>query len=208
MISIYTGTPGSGKSLHMASKIKGVLRRRNCMVITNFEIDRNKVPNGGYLVILDTDQLTPQNIKSIARDFWETRGEKIQESRIFLFIDEAQLFFNSRTWMKNQQKGWIDFFTQHRKLGFDVILCAQFAEMIDRQVRSLIEYQFIHRKVSNFGGMGFVAGIILFFVGLLTFGKLFVAIKVWYPINQRVGVDFFIARKGLYGIYDTYKIWE
>ena len=38
------------------------------------------------------------------------------------------------------------FFSQHRKLGYRVILVAQFSEMIDKQIRALIEYEYIHRN--------------------------------------------------------------
>ena len=38
-------------------------------------------------------------------------------------------------------------FSQHRKLGYRVILIAQFDRMLDRQIRSVLEYEYIHRKV-------------------------------------------------------------
>lgn len=208
MIEIFTGTPGSGKSLHAASRLCGLLRSGH-LVITNFEIDRKRVPNPDLLVTLDNTKLkTPKFIRSVVDDYWQTTGKHIKEGQIILFVDEAQLLFNSREWSKTQGSGWISFFTQHRKYGVDVVLIAQFIEMIDRQVRSLIEYEHIHRKISNFGGVGLIAGIFLLLVNLFTFGKLFVGIKIWVPLKQRVGAEFFVARPGLYKIYDTYKVWE
>ena len=56
--------------------------------------------------------------------------------------------------------------------------------MIDKQIRSLIEYEYIHRKVSNFGVVGKV-------MSMVTFGKLFCAVKMWYPLNERLGAEFF-----------------
>ena len=69
--------------------------------------------------------------------------------------------------------------------------------MIDRQIRSLIEYEQIHRKVSNFG----IKGKIL---SLCSGGNLFVSVKVWYPMNEKVGSEFFHAHKRYYSLYDTF----
>lgn len=208
MIDIYTGTPGSGKSLHVASRLCGLLRS-NHLVITNFEVDRKRIPNPEMLVILDNSRLkNPKAVRGIIDDYWQSVDKPVHEGAIVLFIDEAQLLFNSREWSKTQGSGWISFFTQHRKFGLDIVLVAQFMEMIDRQVRSLIEYEYIHRKVSNFGGMGLIAGFVMFLINCFTFGKLFVAVKIWVPLKQRVGAEFYIARPGLYKIYDTYKVWE
>ena len=86
-------------------------------------------------------------------------------------------------------------------LQFDILVRSQFDRMLDRQIRSLIEYEWIHRKVSNFG----VAGKIF---SLLFGGKLFVAVKVWYPMKQKVGSEFFMFKKRYSGIYDTYALFS
>ena len=114
-----------------------------------------------------------------------------------LVVDEAQLLFNAREWGKNGRSEWLSFFTQHRKYGYHVVLVAQFDRMIDRQIRSLIEYEFIHRKVSNFGVKGFL-------LSLAMGGKVLVAVKMWYPLKERISAEFFRARKRYFRIYDTY----
>ena len=81
-----------------------------------------------------------------------------------------------------------------------VVLVAQFDRMLDRQIRSLIEYEWIHRKVSNFGIQGKI-------FSLLFGGKLFVAVKVWYPMKQKVGSEFFMYKKKFSDIYDTYALF-
>src|ERR1035437_2581100 len=43
MITLYTGTPGSGKSLHSAKKIFETLLYQKINVIGNFEINRDVV---------------------------------------------------------------------------------------------------------------------------------------------------------------------
>ena len=76
------------------------------------------------------------------------------EDQILLVIDESQLIFNARDWQKAGREKWLSFFSQHRKYGYHIILVAQFDRMIDRQIRSLIEYEYVHRKVGNYGIKG------------------------------------------------------
>lgn len=64
-----------------------------------------------------------------------------------LILDECQLIFNSRKWDKNFS--WIEFFTQHRKLGWHVILIAHSIEMIDSQIRPLAEYSSTFRNLQK-----------------------------------------------------------
>lgn len=194
MICLYSGTPGSGKSLHTASNIKARLAL-NKPVICNFQIDLEKVRHPEMFTYVENESLTPVFLAEYAAKYFD--GKKVKEEEIFLIIDEAQLLFNAREWQSVNASGWISFFTQHRKMGYHVILVAQFDRMIDRQIRSLIEYEFIHRKVSNFG----LAGKIMSSVAL---GKLFVSVQMWYPLKEKVGSEFFVARRGLYRLYDTY----
>ncbi len=193
MIMLYSGTPGSGKSLHTASKIIACSRFGR-PVIGNFECDLHKYPKARY-TYMPNHKLTPDFLIGYSRDFFA--GKKIREGAILLVIDECQLLFNSRDWQQRGRNEWLSFFTQHRKYGFDVILIAQFDRMIDRQIRSLIEYEFIHRKMSNFG----IGGKIL---SLLFGGNTFVAVQMWYPLKLKVGSELFHARKYLYSIYDSY----
>ena len=92
---------------------------------------------------------------------------------------------------------WIQFFSQHRKYGYSVILVAQFDKMIDRQFRALLEYEYVHRKVSNFGMVGWL-------MSLLFGGKAHVCIQRYYPLSQRLGASWFFARKSIFRMYDSY----
>lgn len=92
------------------------------------------------------------------------------------------------------------FFTQHRKYGYDIVLVSQFDRMIDRQIRSLIEYELVHRKVSNYGLIGKI-------LSMISIGNLFVSVKIWYPMKEKVGSQFFKAHKKYYSLYDTYNIF-
>lgn len=144
---------------------------------------------------IENDSLKPDYLIDYAMDYFQ--GSKVKEGTILLVIDECQLIFNAREWNIKGRNEWLSFFTQHRKYGYDVILVAQFDRMIDRQIRALIEYEQIHRKVSNYG----IKGKIL---SLFCLGNLFVSVKVWYPMKEKVGSEFFVAHKKYYSLYDTF----
>lgn len=200
MIYLYSGTPGSGKSLHTACVIYWTLRRK-LPVIANFPIALNHIskkhPEKLLFEYWDNMELTPSRLVEYARDYWSKKKRPVKEGELLCIIDESQILFNARDWKQQGRSDWLKFFTQHRKFGYDIILVAQFDEMLDKQLRALIEYQVIHRKVSNFG----IAGKILSAAFL---GKLFVAVRVWYPMGERVGSEMFTAKKKYYSLYDTY----
>ena len=197
MIYFYIGTPGSGKSLHLAERLYWWLRAGK-PAIGNFALDLDKI--GGKkekdYTYLRNDQLTPQFLQDYAQKYIKEHGG-VKEGSILLVIDECQLLFNSRDWSQKGRNEWLAFYTLHRHLGYDVILVAQFDRMIDRQIRSLIEYEYIHRKVSNYGWKGKL-------FSLVALGNLFVCVKRWYPLKEKVGSEFFRAKKKYYGLYDTF----
>lgn len=202
MITLYSGTPGAGKSLHLASRLYHWMQYKNAPIIGNFHCDFSaiKKQKGSFLYI-DNSELTPERLLWFSKNYNDYVGRRVREGEILLVIDEAQLLFNSREWVKSDRAEWCSFFTQHRKLGYEVVLVAQFDRMLDRQIRSLIEYEWIHRKVSNFGIQGKIMSL---FCG----GRLFVAVKVWYPLKEKVGSEFFFYRKKFSDIYDTYALFS
>lgn len=95
------------------------------------------------------------------------------------------------------------FFSQHRKLGFNVILITQSDRMLDRQIRSLIETEVRHRKLNNYGFGGL-------FLSLFSFGcSWFIAIDYWYGGNKlKLGQTVFPFRKRYSEVYDSYKLFS
>ena len=198
MIYLYSGTPGSGKSLHTSRVIYWTLKR-GYPVLANFPVNTGNIRKAkGEFVEVANDTLTPKYLINYARGYFQ--GRRVVEGKILLILDECQLMFNAREWNTKGRNEWLSFFTQHRKFGYDVILVAQFDRMIDRQIRALIEYEQIHRKVSNFGIKGKV-------LSAFCLGNLFVSVKVWYPMKEKVGSEFFIAHKKYYSLYDTFGMF-
>lgn len=200
MISLYSGTPGSGKSLKAAEKIYNIMKYQKRLVIANFDIDTSRFKHSrSKFMYLDNSSINPPNLRRISIEWFQ--DHKFEEGGILLFIDECQIMFNAREWQMSNRADWNAFFTMHRKVGMDIILIAQFDRMIDRQIRSLIEYEYVHRKVSNAGLPGKL-------MSLLFFGSLFVQVKRWYPMKERLSAEYFAAKKKYYRLYDTYKLFE
>lgn len=204
MIYLYTGTPGSGKSYHVAKEIYYLIKKGK-NVVANFFINTDfiKAKKKGYFFQKENFELNPDWLLEFAKHCHTTdRQGKLKERQTYLIIDECQLLFNARSWNAAGRDKWTSFFTQHRKYGFEIILITQFDRLIDRQIRSLVEYEFKHRKVNNFGTFGF-------FLGLFTFGKpLFCAVEYWYGVKEKVGHTFFLLNKKYYRLYDSYKIFD
>lgn len=202
MIELYSGTPGSGKSLHVAKIIRERLRMYNCVIIGNFYVNQNTVKKRkGTYIYVDNSRLEPDRLIKFAIRYARHKGRRLKEDELYLFIDEAQLLFNSRDWQLIKTSGWVSFYSQHRKLGFYIGLIAQFDRMLDRQIRSLVENEIKHRKVSRAGLFGKILG---FFTG----DNLFIYIKIWYPMKQKVYSEFFLGTKKVYDLYDSYGLFQ
>ena len=151
MIILYSGTPGSGKSLHTADVINRWLWRWKAPVIANFSFNARAChPKGwGSFLEVNNSDLCPDFLIYFSEKYRELRNwQTVPEEHILLVIDEAQLLFNAREWNKGDRAGWISFFTQHRKLGYRVILIAQFDRMLDRQIRSVIELRYQYNSIA------------------------------------------------------------
>lgn len=202
MIELYSGTPGSGKSVHLAKEIRNRLRNSKCVIIGNFYINTAAIPKKkGYYLMVENYKLTPERLLLFARSYAKHKKRRLHEGEILLIIDEAQLLFNAREWQSLGRKGWLSFFTQHRHYGYDVILAAQFDRMLDRNVRCLLENEYIHRKVSRAGNIGVV-------IGFLFGGNLFICIKKWYPLHEKIDSHFFLGSKTIYNLYDSYNHFD
>ena len=196
MISLYSGTPGSGKSLHASQVVRNHLKFYSD-VIGTFHINEKRLFKNSKFkyTYVNIYSLTPDFLVSYAK-LHRDKLRKHVEGSFLLVIDEAQRIFNSRTWNNEGRNEWITFFAEHRHLGFDIILIAQNDRMLDRQIRGLIEYDYIHRKVSQFGIKGKLLSV---------FTGQFAYVKNWYPLREKIDATFFRADKRLYDFYDSFE---
>ncbi|MCL2357933.1 MAG: zonular occludens toxin domain-containing protein [Defluviitaleaceae bacterium] len=197
MVKFYSGTPGSGKSYHMAQEIYRTLRRRK-NVIATVSIDLNEVSKRGRkqigeFIYMPMQDLTPEFLYKYA----VKNHEKGIEGQTLLVIDECQIIFDSRTFQAKERREWVLFFSRHRHLGYEVTLISQKDHMIDRQIRGMFEYEYRHRKVNNY-----------WFLWMLPF-TVFVVTQYLYG-NRHLKMDrqFVLYRKSVARIYDSYTMYD
>lgn len=199
MIYLYTGTPGSGKSFHAAKDIVRRLKRGGSL-IANFPVNLQAIKKvKGNFIYKDNSEFTVDYLVKHAKEN-HVIGK---ENQSLVVIDEAQVIFNCRDFARKDRFEWVKFYSQHRKLGYNVILIAQNDKMIDKQIRALVEYEVKHRKINNYG----IAGILC----SLTFQTYFVAIEYWYGMKgkeSRLSASFFRYNKKYSQIYNSYELFE
>lgn len=195
MITLYSGTPGSGKSLNAAAKVRASLKWYR-PVIGTFHINKDCLyKNSKYeYTYVNIYDLEPSFLVEYAKKNLPKKSNP--EGSFLLVIDEAQRIFNSRSWNEKNRNDWITFFAEHRHLGYDIILISQNDRMLDRQIRSLIEYNVMHRKLSQFGFLGKLFSL---------FSGQFVVIETWYPLKEKISASFFRGEKKLYNFYDSFE---
>lgn len=201
MIYLYSGTPGSGKSLHAVCDMLSA-NDRDFPVIANFKINPKVIRNPDRMIFRDNASLVPSYLEAYAQSYWQSQGVRVVENRILLVIDECQLIYNSRDWKKNS--GWVSFFTQHRKMGYKVIMIAQQREMIDKQIRAVLEYEYLHRVLANAGIFGWALTFVL--------GSRFLYRKEMAQIRSAgkgMNLGFKVAHYGrrCFRAYDTFQTW-
>lgn len=196
MIFLYSGTPGSGKSLHALKDIIFKLRQGG-NVISNFPIKtdliRSKKKPLGDFVFKENDELTV----SFLIDYALKNHEKGVEAQTLIVIDEAQSLFNPREFSRVDRKDYNYFFSLHRKLGYNIILVTQNDRLLDRQIRVQLEYEVKHRKINNFKTIGMLLPV-----------KTFACINMWYGVRERLGTEFFCYTKKLGSYYDSYALFD
>lgn len=191
MITLYSGTPGSGKSFH-ATVLGLRFLSRGRSLITNYplKID-NKKYKGNYFY-MPNEEITVKKLLSMSLKY----GFLGKESSCLLIIDEAGCKFNSREYNSKDRMSWIEFFSQHRKLGFDIVMVAQNDRMIDRQIRALFEYEVKHRKLNN---------IIEWLIIPI---PIFVCVEYYYGMGLKIGSYFMVFNKRIPRLYDSMMIFN
>lgn len=202
-ILVYTGVPGSGKSVHAAHEIRYNLNSlRPRPVIANFALAENApVRNREMYRYIPNADLEVEMLRDFARDWWLSHGGRLVEDGIDLYFDEAQLLWNSRNWSSSKRLEWLEFFSQSRKYGYRVVLIAQSAQMIDNQFRMLIETEVNHRRMRSVGIAGYLMS--------LPFGsRLVVAVRTAFQIKVRIGSQWILMSRRDWEMYDSYGTFE
>lgn len=86
-MSLYSGTPGSGKSLAATGRILKRLKRGR-PVIANYALREDRIPNPELFNYVNNADLTPQYLVEFARGWFG--AHEFKEDSILLVIDECQ----------------------------------------------------------------------------------------------------------------------
>lgn len=189
-ITFYSGTPGSGKSYHMAKDIKSkLLLGRN--IICSENIDLAKVSEDGKkkignFVCKPIEEMSPEYFYLYAYE----NHVKGKEKQTYIIMDECHRLFNPRDWGRKDRKEWLTFFSEHRHIGYEMILISQHDRQIDRQIRNQFEHEIKHRKINNMHILGFL------------FPTTFAFIEYYYGNKMVVSKQFVMFKKKIGNIYD------
>lgn len=134
-VFVVYGQPGTGKTTAATAKaIEFAIQGRK--VYANYPIDfapitqRRSTNLSKASVWVIPDRPTRDDLEMLEG------GTESEDKCALLIIDEAGMWLNTRAWSSDKSRmEVIDWLTQSRKRGFDVMLIAQHPNMLDKQVR-------------------------------------------------------------------------
>ena len=210
MITLFSGTPGSGKSLMIAREILFEIRiKKRNVICCNMSVNEDyvrKSPDAAKIVFAPSYNYLqhPYPFYEYAKKY-HTKGK---EGQTLIIFDEVQELLSPKVCQMKMKTNkayvpdWLTFFSQHRHLGFDVYFVTQYDRMLVHDIRYLVEYNNIHRKIRNNGDMGFLLST---FMRVFLGKELFVQINKWNGSNEKIGQRFYTYSKKFNKVYDSYK---
>ena len=221
MIQQYTGTPGSGKSLHAAHEIRADLRCGK-YVISTMSVDtelcflnpvqewlfnhfgirpkrKKRDKREKNFVYVDINDITPEYLYDHAARH-HVFGK---EHQTVVYLDECVAIFSPTVIGDNKElwNRWDTFFRKHRHIGFDIVIIPQSAKLISRKVIEYCEFEVKHFNRKNHGAFGF--WLSLFVGGLFSYSVCWRGVKA-KPLEQG-----WFTYKPLYGqMYNSYSMFD
>lgn len=145
-----------------------------------------------------------QGLKGFAFNFHKRNKDgTFKLFQTLIILDECQELFNSRTWNRKDRLSWCAFFRLHRKLGYDCILISQDDKCIDKQIRAVLETEYLHRNVSKYKFFGKI-------IAAPFGGNLFLCLKRMYGYSKKdakTGTQFICGTNKYFKIYDTTQLY-
>ncbi|MGY5581449.1 zonular occludens toxin domain-containing protein [Vibrio cincinnatiensis] len=133
------GTLGAGKGIFLARKMKEYLARGS-RVATNVDLFPEFLcPNTTSSISRIPSIFRLDDLTNLGRGCPEEEKTKLGG----LFLDEAAIWLNSRTWNEKGRKELIDKLILIRKLGWDIYIAIQDPESTDKQALGALGEHFI-----------------------------------------------------------------
>lgn len=203
MMSIYDGTPGTGKSLHVVDDIRSYLSR-GCNVICNFDFRYDlmgKKCKGEFIKRENRELAFPDFVMKYGKEHNVNKDGSVIMGHTLLVIDEAQNLFDARQWNCSGRREWNEFFAVHRHYGYDIILITQNLKSLDKRIQANAEFEVLHRNMKNYKFLGFI-------LSLFFFGHLFVWVKRYLSTKDKVASKWFIGNKRKFRYYDSFILFD
>jgi len=148
MIVIFTGLPGSGKSLKLARTIVDILYRNRGIYeksVEDYEGGRLKAPVGKLVPDVPPRRVLYTNLKlseEVEKEFegfvqyWTDLDQLTPLRDCDVVIDEVATYFDARLWadLPQELRRWL---AQHRKFGIEIYGTAQDFAQVDKSFRRL-----------------------------------------------------------------------
>ncbi len=221
MIALYSGTVGSGKSLHTAREIREHLREgrfvvSTCNIDTSlcfmntlqeliFNISNGKIHLWNYderqknFFFVDILQVTPDYLYTFAAK----HHREGKERQTYLYLDECVAIFSPTCQTMQNLKlweQWQTFFRVSRQIGFEVVLVPQSTTLISRKVKECCEMDVRHYNYKYKGTLGFFLSLFV--------GGLFCAATFWRGEKRECVEQKLYRYRPLYGrMYNSYTLF-
>lgn len=221
MVELWSGTPGSGKSLHCAHEIREDLRFgkkviSTCYVDTTycfmsklqefiFKITKGKVhlynedPRQKNFYYIPIEEITPKYLYEFAAKH-HVFGKEHQTTVI---LDECVAIFSPTVLSENIKRWneWDEFFRKHRHLGYNVIIIPQSKRLISRKVIEYCELEVKHYNRKHHGNFGWILSMLI--------GGLFSYSVCWRGTRDKPLEQQFFTYHRLYGsMYNSYSMFD
>jgi len=154
MIAIFSGLPGSGKSLKLASTSIDILYRNKRWFLSQYKEWQKKVLKQPLLPRpvprfvwsnLKMSEDVEKEFKGLIR-YWSDLREISQLKDVDVIIDEVATYFDARLWdtLSLEMRRWL---AQHRKFGVEIYGTTQDFAQVDKAFRRLTSNLLYLRKL-------------------------------------------------------------
>jgi len=193
MITVFSGKPGSGKSLKLADTIVGLLARNESWykktgikrrLLTNIKLsDELKLAYPGFI------------------EEWSEPEMLVQQTQCDIIWDEIATHLDSTQW-QNVPLDLKRFLQQHRKRGIDIYGTTQAFGMVDISMRRLVDNVFVCSKLFGSGNPSPTRPEIKYIWGLVWLTEID-ANTVDEEKAKKLGWDWLLINRRLVEVYDT-----